>query len=119
MNLIRSFNSIREIENETGYTNRLSITSCCKRMVDTAFGFVWRYSNESPELIEQDRLHYREVQLNNNIAKYEQYDIDNTLLHQYNSLKEIKQAGYNSYFVTLCCKGQKEIYANCIWKYAE
>lgn len=119
MNLICSFNSIRDVENKTGYTNRLSITSCCKRMIGTAFGFVWRYDNESPESIEQDRLHYQEVQANNNIFKYEQYSIDNVLLHQYCSLKEIKQAGYNSYFVTLCCKGQKEVYANCIWKYAE
>lgn len=119
MNLICSFNSIRDVENKTGYTNRLSITSCCKRMIDSAFGFVWRYDNESPESIEQDRLHYQEVQANNNIFKYEQYSIDNVLLHQYCSLKEIKQAGYNSYFVTLCCKGQKEVYANCIWKYAE
>lgn len=119
MNLICSFKSIRDIENKTGYTNRLSITSCCERIIDTAFGFVWRYDNESSEAIEQDCLYYQELRANNNVVKYEQYSIDNILLFQYTSLKEIRQAGYNSYFVTLCCKGQREVYANCIWKYAD
>lgn len=119
MNLICSFNSIREVEDKTGYTNRLLISSCCRRMVDTAFGYVWRYENESTENLENDRLYYQELQSQQNAIKYEQYDMNNVLLNQYASLSEIKQNGYNSYYVSLCCRNKKEIYANCIWKYAE
>ena len=118
MNFIRNFKSVRAVEREVGYTNRLAITSCCNRNIDTAFGFVWRYADETEENLCLDREYYKELQSHSDIIKYEQYDLNNVLLHQYKSLTEIRQAGYNSYFASLCCQNKKETYANSIWKYA-
>jgi hypothetical protein len=50
---LKTFNSIREAELETGINNRL-ITKVCKNQKKSAHGFIWKYVDENPDEVKNE-----------------------------------------------------------------
>ena len=106
---VKRWNSIREIEKETGYA-RPSITNCCKKKAYQAYGFLWSF----------DENYIAKKKKRKNCKTVYQYDLDGKLIKVWESLTEIeKTLGYSEVNISHCCLGYEYVPSayGYIWSY--
>jgi hypothetical protein len=116
--LIKVYQSVKEAAKD----NNLSpgnIGYVCNNKRDTCGGFVWRFFNNKNEAIEigLDKLKNR-TQKGNSCVKISQYDLDETYLGSYNSIKECEEkTGCSSSKIVLVCQGKRKQTKGFIFRY--
>lgn len=106
-------NLIKEWETPISVFNSLKIKPerCCRGLLKTTGGFIWRYKNEWIDLglDKLDRSTLRSVY---------QYDKINNLIGEFKSIKEASdKSGVNSGNIGDCCVGRLKSAGGFIWKY--
>lgn len=106
-NLIKEWESIREIHRILGYA-RSNITQCCKGKTYQAYGFLWSY--------DKDCIRHKEKRKNCKIVY--QYDLDGNFIKEWGSLIEIQEVlGYLKANISHCCLGKYQSAYGFIWSY--
>ena len=105
---IKLWNSIEEAEKHFNGSNT-NIVQCCKGKTKTAYGYVWRYIGDNPEIIYNP---YRK--------KINQYDLNNNFVKTWDSMYSIeKELNIFRTNIFQCCKGKLKTAGGFIWRYAD
>lgn len=115
-NLIKTFNSIMDVEIDLGL-NRSNITQCCKRTYgyQSVGGYQWRYSDDCDDISEYSM---KEIIFENLVNMY---DIDGKFIKQFRNIKTAeKETGCSS--IRFCCSDKYTKYTQSggyQWRYAK
>lgn len=115
---IRTFNSIREASRITGI-NRQQLSACCKGTNLNAGGYHWKSMLSSETLDDSYKPRQNKSSAVQAKRKYQQYSLDKKLICNYDSIEELRNAGFNLNYVRRCCNGERQTYGGYIWKYRE
>lgn len=90
--LVKTYNSIREIEEETGFARTNIYNNLCGDS-QMAYNYKWCYLGEQPRQIHDKRKDKRE---NKSPLKFIlQYDLEGNLIKEYNTIKDaVKETGF-------------------------
>lgn len=112
MNKIKTYNSAKEAELETGAC-RSKICMCCKGQRNTAGGYIWRYTdgfslkdvfNPCPSLV----------------RKVVQYDLFGNFIAEFESQNDAhRKTGFSASMIGECCRGIRDKACGFIWKYMD
>lgn len=91
--------------------NKSNIANCCRGIVKTTGGYIWRYKDEFIEI----NLN----KLNDKIRSVRQYDLSGNFIKEYSSIRETIKYGFNEGCVQSCCVGKSKSHNNYIWRYSE
>lgn len=120
MNLIKVWNSGYEIYKELGYKNS-QISSCCNGKKRTAYGFIWRFTDEYTEeqYIEDSKNNFSDLRSYSK-RKVNKYSLSNKFIQTYDSLTEAAQQNNlkSVSSITYCCNGKYASSGGFKWKYA-
>lgn len=104
---IKEWDSIREVERETGIC-RQNITACCHRKVFQANGYLWSF----------DKNYIAKKKKRKNCKTVYQYDLDGNFIKEWESLVQIeKELGYSKNNLSHCCLEKTSSAYGYIWKY--
>ena len=104
---VKKWNSLREIERETGFY-RQNIAACCNKKVFQAHGYLWSF----------DKNYIAKKKKRKNCKTVYQYDLDGNLIKIWESLTEIeKNLGYTKNSISGCCLGKVLSSHGYIWSY--
>lgn len=119
MNIVTEYNSLEEINrNCPNYSGR-TVSACCHRRLDYAYGYIWRFKGETQEQFNIDKEYYKNKKPLSKGGKIVQYTTDGQIVKIYEQLADVEKDGWGRNMVSLCCRGKKDIYRGYIWKYAE
>ena len=105
---IKIWDCIKDIKREKGYSN-CSIINCCKKRYGQAYGFIWCYKGEKPNL----SLLYKKPQRN-----ILQYNKNGEFIKKYDNAYEAgKLNGINHGGIRMACSGLRKTYKGFVWKY--
>lgn len=112
--LIGEWEGLVDIENELGY-NKTNIANCCRNIIKTSQGYIWRYKDETIDLpvINKEKIvtDYSKIPVN-------QYNKEGILVKKYKSIKiAAKENKLRSNNIKLCCEGKFNTHKGYIWKY--
>jgi hypothetical protein len=105
-NLIKEWSSLSEID-----LNISNIANCCRGIVKSAGGYIWRYKDEFIEI----NLN----KLNDKVRSVKQYDLSGNFIKEYSSIRETIEYGFNDGCVQSCCVGKSKSHGGYIWRYSE
>ena len=117
-NLIEVYKSMREAIRQTG-VNRQQLSACCNGVGHIAKGCYWcflEHGQEAPKTIIIPEFH---VNNSNKFKPVIQYDVENNIIKWYNSLSELRLAGFESEYVRRCCNHKRGTYKGFKWEYEE
>lgn len=124
-NYVQEYNSIEDAVKLNKKANRSSLSGCCTGRFKTSGGFIWRYKLDDyyPLVIEVDNITEQDIirsTLNKKGEKpVNQFDLDNNLIKQFNSMSEaVKELDICRTGIYQCCTGKLKTYKKHIWKYA-
>ena len=104
--LINKFDSLLKASKETNI-EKTSISSCCRKIRDTAGGFIWRFNKE--------KVYYDKPKKYNEKKVY-QYTKDMILVSEYESVAEAsRQTGITN--IVSCCNNKRKTAGKFIWTY--
>lgn len=114
-NLLASYDhcylACKDIDNEK--TRTTHILECCEGVVQTAYGFVWRYPKDTINFGDEDDKRFSSI---------DQYDIDGNLIKTWDNIHDAANSyhkkGYTS-DITKVCTGKKITFQGYIWRYHE
>lgn len=110
--LIASYETIRQAGRCTGI-ERNNIGRCCKRIVNSAGGFVWRYSDDILDIEEIKSNKYYGSYNNNPIL---QFDLSGNFIAEYkNSVEAEKATGVGYSNIKRCCRGEQKTAGGFKW----
>lgn len=115
-NLIKTFNSIMDVERELGL-NRSNITQCCKRTYgyQSVGGYQWRYSDDCDDISEYSM---KEIIFENLVNMY---NLNGKFIKQFRNIKTAeKETGCSS--IRFCCSDKYKKYTQSggyQWRYAK
>lgn len=106
-NLIRKWESIREIQRVLGYA-RSNISQCCHDKVYQAYGYLWSF----------DKDYIKQKGKRKNCKTVYQYDLEGNFIKEWKSLIEIQETlGYLKTNISHCCLGKYLSAYGFIWSY--
>lgn len=123
---LKKYDSIAEAAKDNGLENFSSIQSCAARVLNTAYGYQWRYADEvvGTQNIETA---IREIKLFS--KKICQYTLEGTLVKTYNNMIEAEKALYETYpelkgkelkaNLNACCMGEQHTAYGYLWIYPD
>ena len=106
-NFIKRYNSLKEAANSIGVKYTTSITSCLKGKIFSAFGYIWKYSDNKKNLI-KDRIDNRNVKIKITCGLTKKITIFNSIKECCESLK-ISRA-------TIFRRLKSKNYKNSLWE---
>ena len=107
MNKIDEYLSIRDAARKTKI-DRKNISSCCKKNVISAGGFIWRYEDDLT-------VRTRKYRKTKNVL---QFEMDGTFIRLFESTKEAaEELGISQTGISSCCVGKYKHSNGFIWKY--
>lgn len=107
---IRTFNSAKEAQQETG-AQRSKICMCCKGLRKTAGGYCWRYT---------DGFGLKDIYnpVPSVVRKVAQYSLSGDLIEIYESQSDAhRKTGISASMIATCCDGKRDVACGYIWKY--
>lgn len=106
-NFIKTWHGIRDACRELNI-NRTGVSACLKGRKPTAFGYMWKYSDNTENPIEP---YYR-------ITPVVQYNREGKQISEFNSPIEAEhKTGINSGSIRSCCNGERPSAGNYIWRF--
>lgn len=109
-NLIKQWNTLSEAVKEYGST----VAQCCVHETLTAYGYIWKYTNDPIE-IDGEYL-FKVAHRNRNGNKpFLQLDNNGNVVREYYSLKDATELGYSEQMIYECYNGKKKKYKGYIW----
>lgn len=104
-----AFSSLRKDEDKRKAS---SISLCCKGKMRSAFGFQWRYANDTPpDPYQVDRSSPKTIA---------QFSTDGSLLSVYDSIAEAaRKTGIGRTNINACCRGKLKTSGGYKWKYID
>lgn len=108
--LLKSFSSIIEAcESLDRNASSSHISECCRGILCTAYGYIWRYKDEP----------FNKYAINDNrTVSVDQYSLDGELLNTYSTIIEIPSEICNCLSsVSACCKGKLKTTSGYVWRY--
>ena len=104
---VKTYSSFHEIERELG-VKCYNIHSCCNRKQKTAYGFLWRYEENTDTNYE----------IRTTAKPVVQYDLEGNLIREYKSAIEAQQiTGVNRSCICDVCKGKALKAGGYKWEY--
>lgn len=86
-----------------------NISSCCRGLVKTCGGYVWRFNDDS--------FNKYDVHINNK-KPVVQYSMNNVFIKRYNSISEAgSSCNISPNNIIICCKNKRKYAGDFIWKY--
>lgn len=118
-NFVQVFESIKEAC-DLYNIKRSCIVNCCMQKLETAGGYIWRYYTENYNT----KITLSKSQIDNNyksfirfFSKVFQYDINNNLIHVYDSFTKAEQStNISRKKIAKACKGDN-LLNNYYWRY--
>ena len=105
-NLIAEYGSVIDAAIQTGL-NHKSISKACNGKLKKYSECVWSYDGT---------FHYDKVKhYKPRFGAIRQYDLQGNLIAEYNTLDEIREAGFNPQNVNRVCRGERKTYMNFIF----
>ena len=105
---IARYDSIDDACKATGM-HRSAIINCCHGRATSSQGFGWKYANGR-----------KETRATGAPFKVAQYDLNENLIAEYDSLTEaMRKTGHDRHRINECCRGERESYRDTIWRYLE
>ena len=105
-NLLAEYVSVREAARITGLSDR-SISKACVGSLKKYAEYVWSHDGT---------FHYDKVKhYKPRFGAIRQYDLQGNLIAEYNTLDEIREAGFNPQHVNRVCRGERKTYMNFIF----
>jgi len=109
--LITSYESAQHAERLTGIS-QTAISACIRGKYVTAGGFRWLYAD--------DRFTQRNRNSGNTKRPVAQYNKDNTLMQQYDSIRDAETAtGISTASISQCCVGRSKTAGGFIWRFIQ
>jgi hypothetical protein len=114
--LSNSFACKSDLE-EKGYKYN-SIAKCCKHMIPTSYGFVWRYDDDPFSLeYKKHKVHTIDSMGRFSPCRVYQYDNEGNLMNEYESMSAAAKAvSGNTTMIGYCCKGMIPRAYGYIWR---
>ena len=111
-NLIKEWEGIVDITREFGY-NGANIANCCRNIIKSSQGYIWRYKDEWLELPNFDN------KVSNNIHRpIKQLDLDRNLVGEYNTITEAGRINkLKTTNIRICCEGKAKTHKGYIWEF--
>lgn len=109
--LINTFENIKDASKQTKI-NESAIRQCCNGHIKTAYNFIWKFKNESLNLLDHiTKKDYpiKQLSLDNEIIK----EWDNTYL----VINELKLSKYSAKLIYQCCDRVKTTYLGYKWEW--
>lgn len=110
-NFIKKWDSVLDAEESLGVNNHSNISACCLGKQKSAWGYVWRYVENSIEPKIQGIKHTLRVN---------QYDLEKNLIKEWDNIRQIKETLGISYSgIYDCINGKCKQSNGFIWKYKQ
>lgn len=107
---IKQWNTLADAVRAYGNT----VSQCCVHEVRTAYGFIWKYTNDPLEI--NDEYIFKVTHANRHGSKpFVQIDINGNIVAEYYSLRDATQLGYSERMIYECYNGKKKKYKDYIW----
>lgn len=119
MNIVAEYNSLEEVGFECPNYSSRTVSACCHRRFDFAYGYIWRFKGETQEQYDADKEYYKNKKPSPKGNRIVQYTTDGRIVKVFDSFADVEKDGWGRNMVSLCCRGKKDIYRGYIWKYAE
>lgn len=105
-NLLAEYESVADAAEKTGLSHK-SISKACNGKLKKYSECVWSYDGT---------FHYDKVKhYKPRFGAIRQYDLQGNLIAEYNTLDEIREAGFNPQHVNRVCRGERKTYMNFIF----
>lgn len=117
---INKYNSIKEavLSVHNSASNGTLIGSVCNGKRKSAYGYLWKWDDETNYIIPYTSNVNRH-KLNGNISVV-QIDINNKIINKFYSIKEAAEiTGCDNSTIIKCCRGKRKTTGGYMWKYAE
>lgn len=109
---IRTYSSVTEACTAIGGNNVPTICNCCKGIINTAYGFMWRFVGE------EDDNPYLFYEKNGYMRSVDKFDLDGNYLRSYENMVNISEE-YTPTFILKCCKNKIKSAYGYIWKFKD
>lgn len=105
-NFIAEWNTIKDASNSIGLKSTSSIRQCLIGKSRQSHGYIWKYKNGQP------------VRMKKYKRSVIQYNLNNKIIKEFNSLKEAAEVcGTTDSAILRCCKGKYKSAGGYIWRY--
>ncbi len=115
--LLESYESLSAACSESDNLNHVHISECCRGILYTHGGYVWRYSGEKFNKFKQSDKRFRPV---------EQYSINGDFIKRYDSFADAVYENFNSRdhkkyssHMVSCCKENRKSAYGYVWRYGD
>lgn len=112
-NLLREWDGIVDITNDLGY-NGGNIANCCRGVVKTSNGFIWRYKDEWFDLNLPNLMNKSKMRTHLSVI---QKTLDGEIVAEYDTIREAVRNGFKSYSILRCCDGKANSYKGFQWSF--
>lgn len=113
--LIKKWNSIADVERETGYRGS-SITSACKGRIKQSYGFIWSREEKEQSYFSGSTL-LGSKRKNRPVL---QFSKEGEFIKKWPSATEAaRKLGFDSSSISKACRGKTTFYKGFIWKFSE
>ena len=113
--LIKKWNSIADVERETGYRGS-SITSACKGRIKQSYGFIWSREEKEQSYFSGSTL-LGSKRKNRPVL---QFSKEGEFIKKWPSATEAaRKFGFDSSSISKACRGKTTFYKGFIWKFSE
>lgn len=113
---IKTWVSMIEAEKALGICYQ-HIGQCCRGIVKSAGGFIWRYANES---LTDEHLAWCNEKLYPRKRKIKQYNKNNEYIKTWECIsKAAKELNITEQHISACCRGKRKTAGGYTWKYAD
>ena len=110
-NLIRIWDSVSQIINETG-NNPIN---CLIHNAKTYKGYIYKYISDPLELTEEYFLDIQEKHKNRKNKEFAQVDINGNAIKIYSSIREAERDGWHERMISECLSGTRLSYKGYLW----
>lgn len=112
-NFVKEWDSALDVKNELGIKN---VTQCCKKKRKTSGGYIWMYLLD----YEKNINNIKEYIINSkkrNGKPVVQLSLSGDYINTWNSITELKEAGFHHQKIINCCKNRRDSYKGYRWIY--
>lgn len=115
-NFIKEYHGIYQVERELNYPSS-NIVACCKNIVKQAFGYIWRYKDDVPDL--EEFKHNLDISAYDIYEPVYQFDMSQNLVAEYENASAAAKHNPKWFSSSILdnCRGKYKHACGYIWRF--
>lgn len=115
-NFVAKYNSANEAGRAIGLANGGNIIKCCRGLLKTSKGYIWKYEDDEISIEELVKKSKKKT----TGKKVQQFTLDDILIKEYDSCEQAaREINKNSNVINRCARGERKTAYGYKWKYKE